>query len=386
MTTPFSGSNTENWYVVETTAGETPASPVWTKLRNTGGIPALTKDTLISNELNGSREITSVRTGGKQVSGEFPVELSQSSQDELIANAMTSQWVSGVTGAALDITVDEAAKTFTRAAGDFVSDGVVVGDLVYFADLTGNNAKPFIATTVTSTVITGAGITVTLTDETVSTDYATADKIGTGSLCKSISIMTWFKGKCGTADKYLITRGLEFTGFSYEIAVNAQVTGSFPFIARSQEVIASPPAGSTYNADSTTIPYSGVDGKILVENAVQALFTSATITNDNAASAQFELGSDSTSFIERGNATNTISVSAFMADTVLLERFINETETGFTSILSGVDGAMSFSLPNAFITAATPEIGGATSITQTVEATGTGNSNESSIIVQRLTY
>jgi hypothetical protein len=386
MTTPFSGSNTEHWYVVETTAGVTPTTPVWTRLRNTGGIPALTKDTLISNELNGSREITSVRTGGKQVSGEFPVELSQSSQDELIANAMTSQWVAGVTGSALDITVDDAGKTFTRAAGDFLSDGVVVGDLVYFADLSGNNSKPFIATTVTSTVITGAGITVTLTDETLSTDYATADKIGTGSLCKSISLMTIFKGKCGTADKYLITRGLEFTGFSYEIAVNAQVTGSFPFIARSQEVVASSPAGSTYNTDSVTIPYSGVDGKILVENAVQALFTSATITNDNAASAQFELGSDSTSFIERGNATNTISVSAFMADTVLLERFINESETGFTSILVGVDGAMSFSLPNAFITAATPEIGGATSITQTVEATGTGNSNESSIIVQRLTY
>lgn len=386
MTTPFSGANTEHWYVVETTAGVTPTSPTWTRLRNTGGIPALTKDTFISNELNGSRENANVRTGSKQVSGEFPVELSQSSQDELIANAMTSQWVSGVTGAALDITVDQAAKTFTRAAGDFVSDGVVVGDLIYFADLTGNNAKPFIATAVTSSVITGADITVELTDETVSTDYATADKIGTGSLCKSMSVMTWFKGKCGTADKYLITRGLEFTGFTYEVAVNAQVTGSFPFIARSQEVIASPPAGSTYNADLTTIPYSGVDGKILVENAVQALFTSATITNDNAASAQFELGSDSTSFIERGNATNTISVSAFMADTVLLERFINETETNFTSIVSGVDGAMSFSLPNAFITAAAPEIGGATSITQTVEATGTGNSNESSIIVQRLTY
>ena len=386
MTTPFSGSNTEHWYVVETTAGVTPTSPAWTRLRNTGGIPALSKDTLISNELNGSREITSVRTGSKQVSGEFPVELSQSSQDELIANAMTSQWVSGVTGAALDITVDEAAKTFTRASGDFVSDGVVVGDLIYFADLTGNNAKPFIATGVTSSVITGAGITVTLTDETVSTDYATADKIGTGSLCKSMSVMTWFKGKCGTPDKYLITRGLEFTGFNYETAVNAQVTGSFPFIARTQEIIASPPAGSTYNADLTTIPYSNVDGKILVDNAVQALFTSATITNDNAASAQFELGSDSTSFIERGNATNTISVSAFMADTVLLERFINETETTFTNVLSGVDGAMAFTLNNAFITSAAPEIGGATSITQTVEATGTGNSNESSIIVQRLTY
>lgn len=386
MTTPFSGSNTENWYVVETTPGVTPTSPVWTKLRNTGGIPALTKDTLISNELNGSRETTNVRTGSKQVSGEFPVELSQTSQDELIASAMTSQWVSGITQSAVEVTVDESAKTFTRTSGSFISDGVVVGDLIYFADLTGNNAKPFTVTAVTATVVTGAAITHTLTDETVTTDYDTADKIGTGSLCKSVSIMTWFKGKCGTADKYLITRGVEFTGFSFEVAVNAQVTGSFPFIGRTQEVIASPPAGSTYNTDLTTIPYSGVDGKILVENAVQALFTSATITNDNAASAQFELGSDGTSFVERGNATNTISVSAFMADTVLLERFINETETGFTIILSGVDGAMSFSLPNSFITAATPEIGGATSITQTIEATGTGNSNESSIVVQRLTY
>ena len=386
MTTPFSGSNTEHWYVVETVAGVTPTSPAWTKLRNTGGIPSLGRDTQISNELNGTREISSVRVGSKQVTGEFSVELSQLSQDELIANAMTSAWVGGVTGSSLSVTVDSAGKTYTRAAGDFVSDGVVVGDLVYFADLTGNNAKPFIVTTVTATVITGAGITVSLTDETVTTDYATGDKIGTGSLCKSISVMTWFKGKCGTADAFLLTTGLEFTGFSFEMAVNAQVTGSFPFIAREKTPIPAPPAGSTYNTDLTTTAYSGVDGKILVENAVQALFTSASITNDNAASAQFELGSDSTSFIERGNATNTISVSAFMADTVLLERFINEDATSFTGVLSGADGAMSFSLPVAVITSAAPEIGGPTSITQTVEATGTGDSNQSSIVVQRLTY
>ena len=201
-----------------------------------------------------------------------------------------------------------------------------------------------------------------------------------------MSILTWFKGKCGTPDSYLITTGVEFTGFTFEVAVNAQVTGSFPFIARDQAVLASPPAGSTFNTELTTRPYAGIDGKILVENAVQALFTSATITNDNSASAQFELGSDSTSFVERGNATNTISVSAFMADTVLLERFINEDETGFTVIVSGIDGAMSFTMPKTFITAATPEVGGPTSITQTVEATGTGSSLESSIVVQRLTY
>ena len=132
MITPFSGAKTEHWYVAEATAGITPTTPVWTKIRNTGFVPSLSKDPTISNELDGSRENTNVRTGSKQVTGEIPVLLSQTSQDELIAGAMTSQWVAGVTGSALDITVDDAGKTFTRAAGDFVSDGVLVGDTAYF--------------------------------------------------------------------------------------------------------------------------------------------------------------------------------------------------------------------------------------------------------------
>lgn len=384
MGTPFTGANTAQYYVNEATTGVTPANPVWTTIRNTGGLPSIIKDALISNELDGSREITSVRVGNEQSQGEFAVELSQTSQDDLIASAMTSSWVAGVSQSLVEVTVDEAAKTFTRTAGDFVSDGVLVGDLIIFPDLTGNNSKAFFATTVTSTVITGAGITITLTPETVTTDYRTGDKIGTGSECKSMSILTWFKGKCGTVDQYLITKGVEFTGFSFEIAVNAQVTGTFPLLGRTQEVLSSLPTGSTFNTGATTRPYAGVDGKILIDNVVKALVTSTTITNDNAASAQFELGSQSTSFIERGNTTNTISASAFMEDTSILERFLSETKTSFAIILSGQDGAMGFSMPAAFITGAAPEVGGPTSITQTIEATGTGSNTQSSIVIQRI--
>ncbi|MEJ4252744.1 phage tail tube protein [Enterococcus faecium] len=70
-TTPFKGANTAQFYVAETTPGVTPANPVWSPLRNTGGVPAITRDTLTSNELDGSRETTSIRTGNKQVSGEY---------------------------------------------------------------------------------------------------------------------------------------------------------------------------------------------------------------------------------------------------------------------------------------------------------------------------
>lgn len=383
MTTPFSGSNTGNYYVIEVTPGVTPPTPNWRKIRSTGGLPAIIKDALISDELDDSREITGVRVGNEQAQGEFGVELSQTSQDDLIANAMSSSWVDGLNLVGVEVTVDEVAKTYTRTAGDYLSDGVVVGDLIRFNDLTGENAKPFIATAVTALVVTGAAITHTLTPETVTTQVDTGDSIGTGSLCNTMSILTWYRGKCGTVDQYVVTRGVEFTGFSFEVAVNAQVTGSFPLLGRSQDFTGLP-AGSTFEPDLTTRAFAGVDGKVLVDDAIEAFITSSTLTNDNEASAQFELGNKAVAFIERGRATNTVSMAGFMCNTDLVQRFVNEVETSVAIVLNGLDGAMSFSYPKTFLTAATPDIAGPTSITQTLEGTSTGSKAQSSIVIQRL--
>lgn len=382
---PYKGANTAQFYVLETVAGETPANPSWFPLRNTAGIPAVTRDALVSNELDGSRETSSIRTGNKQVSGEYSIELSQSSQDELLAGAMTSSWVSGVSATGLSITVAAAAKTFTRAAGSFVADGVEVGDLIHFPGLTGNNAKPFIVTAVAALVVTGAGIQSVLVDEAdVTSDVATGDKLETGNLCKTYSILTWMKGKCGGADAYIVTRGVEFTGFTIEQAVNAMVTGSFPFIGLNQEILTAPPAGSTFTEVFDSDPFASVDVSAFDGEAPLKLIDTFTITNDNGASAQFELGNASVAFVERGRAANTFSLAGKLYDLVLLNKFLNETQLELTSILVGKQGAMSFTLKRAEITAATPEIGGPESITLSIEGQATGNQFQSSIVIQRL--
>lgn len=383
---PYKGANTAQFYVLETTPGVTPASPSWSPLRNTGGVPAVTRDALVSNELDGSRETSSIRTGNKQVTGEYAIELSAQSQDELLAGAMTSSWVAGSTVAGLTIDVDAALKTFTRSAGDFTTD-VEVGDLVQFPLLTGENSKPFIVTAVTALVITGAGIQSTLTAQTdAETSLVVADKLETGNLCKTYSILTWFKGRCGGADSYVITRGVEFSGFTIEQAVNAMVTGSFPFIGLTQEILLAPPAGSTFTVNFDAEPFASVDVAAFDGTAPLKLIDTFTITNDNAASAQFELGNSSVAFVERGRAANTFSLAGKLYDTVLLNKFLNETTVELTSILAGPDGAMSFTLKRAQITAATPEIGGPESVTLSIEGQATGNSTLSSIVIQRIAY
>lgn len=383
---PYKGANTAQFYVLETTPGVTPSNPSWSPLRNTGGIPAITRDALVSNELDGSRETSSIRTGNKQVTGEYAIELSAQSQDELLAGAMTSSWVSGSTVSGLSVTVDADAKTFTRAAGDFTT-AVEVGDLVRFPGLTGDNAKPFIVTAVSALVLTGAAIPHALTDESaVTTTLVVADKLETGNLCKTYSILTWFKGRCGGADSYIITRGVEFSGFSIEQAVNAMVTGSFPFIGLNQEVLSGPPAGSTFTVNFDAQPFSSVDVSAFNGTAPLKLIDTFTITNDNGASAQYELGNDSVAFVERGRAANTFSLAGKLYDMTLLDLFLNETQIELTSILAGPDGAMSFTLKRAELTAATPEIGGPESVTLTMEGQATGNAFQSSIVIQRIAY
>lgn len=383
---PYKGANTAQFYVAEVTPGVTPTSPSWSPLRNTGGVPAVTRDALVSNELDGSREVSSIRTGNKQVTGEYSIELSASSQDELLAGAMTSSWVAGSAVAGLTVSVNSTAKTFTRSAGDFTS-AVEIGDLVRFPLLTGGNALPFIVTDVTALVITGAAINHALSDESdAETGLVTADKLETGNLCKTYSVLTWFKGKCGGADSYLLTKGVEFSGFTIEQAVNAMVTGSFPFIGLSQEVLTSPPAGSTFTVSFGAQPFASVDVSAFNGTAPLKLIDSFTITNDNAASAQFELGNTSVAFVERGRAANTFSLAGKLYDTTLLNLFLNETQIELTSILAGPDGAMSFSLKRAELTAATPEVGGPESVTLSLEGQATGNAMQSSIVIQRISY
>ena len=55
-------------------------------------------------------------------------------------------------------------------------------------------------------------------------------------------------------------------------------------------------------------------------------------------------------------------------------------------MLSGVTGAMSFTMKRATLTSATPEIGGPESVTISIEGQATGNKTLSSIVVQRISY
>lgn len=384
---PFNGSRTTNWYIEELTPGVTPDNPAWTRIRDTGGIPAIISDTITSAELDDSREIIGFDISNRRSEMELGFELSSQSQDELFAGAMTSTWQSGFTTTGVEVTVDATAKTYTRTAGDYLAEGVEVGKLIAFPSLTGNNALAFIVASVTPLVVT-ASQTLILEDEAATTtDYIVGDFIGTGSECKTYSILTWLRGKCGTVDKYFVTKGVEFTGFSVEAAVSAKVSGTFPAIGRELECSDTPPTGSTFNPELETKQFQPpLYGAVMDSTQVVTPLTGATFTNDNEVSPQFELDDTYPSFMERGNAVNTFSGTGFMRDCSLLETYIANEPVMSHVVANSSDGAMSFSNPVLKLSAVTPERGAATSITLTVDGQAIGTKQQSSLVVQRIVY
>ena len=367
--TPATGANSSVYYVKEEVCGVTPENPAFKELRRTSGNMQLTKDTLESNELDGSRDRSSVRLGQNQASGEFGIVQSFSSHDDFYAAAIGGEFTPGEAQAGLNITVDPTGNTFSADSGDFTLI-YKAGDLVSFPDLTGNNSKPFVATEVTPTVITGGNIPINqpLSPETGASGIQGAAKAVIDDICTSFTIVENYPNLEGGPDIYTITRGVKITGWNFTLAVNDNNTGSFSMLGLSQEVNVPLPAGATLEPAVETQVYSGVDGTIYEDSGVIGYVNSADSSLDTEASAQFALGSDDAAFIEQGRVLSSITLGTYFTSYRLLEKFINQTPSSIDMLMESPDGTMVFSYPRCLYTSGAPDVSGSGSITQSLEA------------------
>ena len=382
---PATGAASSIYYVEEVTCGVTPASPAWNLMRRTSGNLQLTKDTLSSNELDGSRDRADTRLGQNQTAGDIAFEMSYGAHDDLYAAALGNTWASGTTEAAGDVTVLASAKTFTRDVGDFTTS-YAVGDVVNFPSLTGDNALPFIITTVTALVITGAAIPVgRLADESsVTTDITSGDYLEIGTVSTSFSILEHYPDLDSGNGGYILTTGVKMTNLAFNMAVNALNTGTFQTMGLSQTIDATEPAGSTYPTLTKNEIYSGVDGTIIEDNAIIGFVTGVDATTDTESSAQFELGDNNVSFIEQGRVLSDLTLSTFFVDFTQLSKFANETEVSLLLMMESTDGALAFSYPRCVYTSGAPEVSGPGSITASMGASAFAPASGSSIKIQRL--
>lgn len=160
-------NRTQVTYIAEVTLGTTPGSPAMTALRLRSEDLNYAIDTIRSDEIRATREVTDAVNVGARNSGGFNFELSYGAFDDFIAGAMFNTWTetAEITNSASDteITqVTDSSDTFTVASG---GGSFKAGHLIRTSGFTNaaNNGLFRVASSTGTTVV--AGGTPTLTDE-----------------------------------------------------------------------------------------------------------------------------------------------------------------------------------------------------------------------------
>ncbi|MGI0119687.1 phage tail tube protein [Zooshikella sp. RANM57] len=108
------GSRHSMSLVLETTPGQTPVKPEFEPIRHTGTTLALTKNTLQSEEIRADRQITDLRHGAYQVSGDMSVELSYGSFDTILEATLCGTWQKDSPSTGVDeLKVGTVRRSFT---------------------------------------------------------------------------------------------------------------------------------------------------------------------------------------------------------------------------------------------------------------------------------
>lgn len=278
------GSRHSMRFVLESTYGVTPATPVFDIVRHTGTTLGLSKEALQSEEIRDDRQIADFRHGARQVGGDISIELSYGSFDKILEALLGGTW--------------------------------------------------------------------------------TTDVLKAGTTRRSFTLERFF-GDILSADKpYHRFTGVEFNTLQLQINANAMVTGTIGVVGKDMVTDTAIVAGATYNAVSTTSPLDSFIGTLNEAGTPIAVITEIQLNLDNGLDPRFVVGSKTTlrPSIGRSNVSGTIT--AYFENSLLLDKFINETESSILfNLPDGAGNNLKFTLPRIKYNGGQPDVQGEGPIT-----------------------
>lgn len=190
----------------------------------------------------------------------------------------------------------------------------------------------------------------------------TADVLKVGTIERSFTIMRETLDS-DSVQHFDIFTGCRITGFSMSTTVNALVTVEYQVLGENAAYDAAEPTGATYQPATTTEPYIFVDGTLSIDNTPYALVSGVTQSNDNAASANFALGSNFLAYVGFGRANNTLTLDGAFYDYALVNAFESEDFVDVKLNLELSGDSLQFHYPRCKLTGGPPTVAGEDAIT-----------------------
>lgn len=285
------GSRHSMRFVLESTYGVTPATPVFDIVRHTGTTLGLSKEALQSEEIRDDRQITDFRHGARQVGGDISIELSYGSFDKILEALLGGTWA-----------------TDTPALG--------------------------------------------------------TDQLKAGTTRRSFTVERYF-GDILTADKpFHRFTGVEFNTLQLQINANAMITGTIGVVGKDMVTDTVIVTGATYNPATTTSPLDSFTGTLNENGTPIAVITEIQLNLDNGLDPRFVVGSKTTLRPSIGRSNVSGQITAYFENSLLLDKFINETESSILfNLPDGAGNNLKFILPRIKYNGGQPDVQGEGPIT-----------------------
>lgn len=358
--------------IEEAVLGTTPVAGSFNTARFTGESLSGTPETTQSQTIRPDRMSSGQIVTGLTVEGGIDFELAKDSVvDKLMASAMMNEWdvLALVT---VNLTINAAAKTLTRASGSW-SPSIVVGDIITLAGFvaSANNTQVQVLEVVSATVLRVAFVG-TVSDETGSgTTYKRADKLVIGSTKKSFSVEKAFLDLTNRANIY---KGMLVNTMDLNVAYGEVISGSFglngtfkddaelaaEFITDGRTIL---------DADTTNAMNGSVDMPFVVTSATTSgdlevadfCIQNVAINLNNNLSAQKCIGLAAPKNYSPGTAQIEVKLSSYLSNEnwLLLERKLTQESFSMGFLVKNIDGFYGFFMPSIQVSFEDPASSGA---------------------------
>jgi hypothetical protein len=305
------------------------------QLRRVNFAMNLNKDGYESQEILPSQQLRDGRHGVRRVTASMNGQLSPGTYTEFWENMLRRRFTAGVSATGMTVTaVAGPPGTFTRAAGNWITDGFKVGDVVRFTGFTAgaavNNARNYRVSDLTATIMTVSGVAPEAVVAAASAPSIACAVVGrktfvptTGHLFLSHSIDEWMPdGVTPTSNRGL---GMTMQAARINVPPTGFATVDFQMVGQNMTTAATQAYGSA-TAPNALNSLVAVNGRIRYQGADVAFITGAQIQIAAPVDGPPVVGSDVVPSLFAGVIRANGSINALLRDNQMYDVFQNETE------------------------------------------------------------
>jgi hypothetical protein len=304
----------------------------------------LRKNTYRSAEIRPDRQVGDFRHGGRRVEGSISGEFSPGTYFDFIEAAHRDTKVAALALSDTEftsITSDSTTSSFTLTAGDPVSSGLRVGDVIRFTGLAtaANNSRNFTITGFSGTSNRVIAVSPAPTTDAVADTAFSLARPGSATIVPAsahVSRLVAFEDHDEAIDASRLFTECRVAGYRIGMPAEGMATFETMVMGRNMQVLSgdSAPFFASPAAVTSTGIGAAANGLLMVGGTAIGVVTGIDLTFNMSAEAPSVVGQVFPPEIFLGTADVTGTINALFEDDVLIGNYLDEDEI---SVLVRVD-------------------------------------------------